>query len=408
LIKDFEQALIEKAIEENEIFKLLTVGIGKCLFLNVDIWEYVSEYHSRYRQAPTFDVVKQKFPEFEKQDVEDVSIEFLIDEVQTVYLKQKARDILDETISLLDSGGDARKALVHTSQEFNSVLHVTQTVKDVDLAKDYRIRLNSLQERVATSKERGEILGIPSSIPAIDYVYGGFQKGDFAILMGWTGSAKTWLAIYLAQQAWLQGHTPLYFSLEMDDEQFGYRFDTLMGGGKWSNISLMNARGIDVEEYGKWAEVTFDGKNPFHLVTNESVDEVTQQTVAAKIEQYRPDIVFLDYHGLMEDSRRGRSETEKHKNMSRDLKKIAGRYGVPIVDIAGVTMDDGHGERIPRLNEISWAKALAYDSDLVISMYKEGQIVHCASEKTRRCAAFAFSLTWDFDAGVIQLHDWDG
>lgn len=407
MIKDFEQALLEKAIDENEIYKLLTADIGKCLFLNIDIWEWIANYHSRYRQAPPFDVVQKKFPEFERQDIQDVSIEFLMDEVQTVYLKQKATDILDETIRVLDSGGDARRALVNTAEQFNSVLHVTQTVKDVDLANDYLIRVNSLAERALTSKEHGEILGIPSSIPAIDYVYGGFQKGDFAIIMGWTGSAKTWLAIYLAQQAWLQGYKPLYFSLEMDDEQFGYRFDTLVGGGQWSNISLMNGRGIDLPAYEKWAEGTYKDKNPFHLVTNESVDEVTQQTVAAKIEQYNPDIVFLDYHGLMDDSKRGRSETERHKNMSRDFKKMAGRYGVPIIDIAGVTMDDGHGERIPRLNEISWAKALAYDSDLVISMYKEGQIVHCSSEKTRRCAQFAFSLTWDFDSGILTQMDWD-
>lgn len=407
MIKDYEQALMQKAMQDNEIYKLLTADIGKCLFLNTDIWEWIANYHSRYRQAPPFDVVHNKFPEFESQDVEDLSLEFLIDEVQTVYLKQKATVILDQTIDVLDGGGDARAALLNTAAEFNSILHVTQTVKDVDLANDYRIRVNSLEERVNTAKEHGEILGIASSIPAIDYVYGGFQKGDFAIIMGWTGSAKTWLAIYLAQQAWLQGYTPLYFSLEMDDEQFGYRFDTLMGGGKWSNISLMNGRGVDLPEYEKWAEATFQDKNPFHLVTNESVDEVSQQTVAAKIEQYRPDIVFLDYHGLMQDARKGRSETEQHKNMSRDFKKMAGRYGVPIIDIAGVTMADGHGERIPRLNEIAWAKALAYDSDLVLSMYKEGQIVHCGSEKTRRCAQFAYSLTWDFDAGIVTQHDWD-
>lgn len=407
MIKDYEQALIQKAMAEDEIYKLLNADVGKCLYLNTDIWEFVSGYQSRYKQAPPLEVVTKKFPEFEDQDIQDISLEFLLDEVQTTYVRNKSTEILQQTIDLMENG-DPRKALEFGAAEFNSILHVTQTVKDVDLAADYRIRINSLEKRISSSKERGEILGIPSSIPAIDYIYGGFQKGDFAILMGWTASAKTWLAMYLAVQAWIQGYTPLYFSLEMDDEQFGYRFDTLMGGGKFSNISLMNGRGVNFDEYSKWAEESFKDKHPFHLVTNESVDEVTQQTVAAKIEQYRPDIVFLDYHGLMEDARRGYSETERHKNMSRDFKKMAGRYGVPIIDIAAVTMQDGHGERIPRLNEIAWAKALAYDSDLVISMYKEGQIVHCASEKQRRCQQFAFNLTWDFDAGVVMQHDWDG
>jgi len=81
LIKDFEQALIQKAIEEKEIYKLLNVDIGKCLYLNSDIWDFVSEYNSRYKQAPPIDVVKNKFPEFEHQDIDDVSLEFLLDEL---------------------------------------------------------------------------------------------------------------------------------------------------------------------------------------------------------------------------------------------------------------------------------------------------------------------------------------
>lgn len=407
MITDLEQAVIQKAIEQEELYKLLNIDIGKCFYMNSDIWEFVVQYNSRYRQPPTYDIIQKKFPEFESQDIGSISLDYLIDEVQSVYIKNKSTEILSETIDLLEKGADPRKALSYGAEGFNSLLHVSQTVRDVDLAADYRIRANSLSERVHSSKERGEILGIPSSIPEIDLIYGGFQKGDFVIIMGWTGSAKTWLATYLSVQAWRQGYKPLYFSLEMDDEQFGYRFDTLVAGGKWSNISLMNARGIDIDEYFKWADETYREKNPFHLITNESVDEVTQQTVAAKIEQYRPDIVFLDYHGLMEDARRGRTETEKHKNMSRDLKKIAGRYSVPIIDIAGVTMEDGHGTRIPRLDEISWAKALAYDSDMVISMYKDGQIVNCATEKTRRCPQFAFKLLWDFDAGVVNVSEMD-
>ena len=42
MITDFEQAVIEKAIEDDEIFKLLTADIGKCFLLNSDIWDFIS------------------------------------------------------------------------------------------------------------------------------------------------------------------------------------------------------------------------------------------------------------------------------------------------------------------------------------------------------------------------------
>lgn len=405
-MNNIEAALIKKAVDDKQLYKLLNADIGKCLSMYQDAWDYMVSYHGKFRQLPPSEIMQQKFPELAEEEVSDISIDYLIDEVQTDYLKRATTDVLIETSNILENG-DPRKAVSNAAAKLSSVMHMTQTVKDVDLAADYRLRVNSLKERVETVKERGEILGIPSSVEPIDYIFGGWQPGDFNVLMGWTGSAKTWLAVYFAMQAWVQGYTPLYFSLEMDDNQFGYRFDTLLAGGKFSNISLMNARGINVGDYEQWAETRFSDKHPFYLVTNDTSEDINQVTIAGKIEQYRPDIVFIDYHGLVEDARRGRDETQRYQNLSRDFKKTAGRYSIPIIDIASVTMADGHNERAPRLNEIGWAKKMAYDSDLTLSIFKEGQIVHVESAKTRRCNPFAFSMSWDFDAGVVNMHDWD-
>lgn len=405
-MNDLELSLISKTLKTKEIYPLLNVDIGKCIRNYSDVWEFIVSYHSRYRQVPPGDVVQKKFPEVEPVDVDDVSLDYLINEIQTDHIKQEAESFLIDTVRILREG-DPRDALTFASSKLATLMHQTQTVKDIDLAADFWQRVNSLKERVERASENGEVLGIPTTIPPIDYIFGGMQKGDFIILMGWTGSAKTWLATYLAIQAWKQGYTPLYFSLEMDDAQFGYRFDTLIAGGKFSNISLMNARGVKVSEYESWAKQEFADKHPFHLITNETAEEVNQLVVQSKIEQYRPDVVFIDYHHLMDDARKGKNETEKVKNIGRDLKKIAGRYAVPIVDIASVTMEDGHGERAPRLEEIGWARSLAFDSDLTLSLFKEGQVLNVQSVKTRRGNPFAFSMSWDFDNGIISLHDWD-
>lgn len=403
---DQEGALLKKAIEEKELYRLMNADIGKCLMMYTDVWEYLVTYQNRFRQLPTLEIVKTKFPEIDKEDVTDVSLDYLIEEVQNEYIRKETSDILLRAADFLEKG-DPREAVTFASSKLSNVMHVSQTVKDVDLANDYRIRINSLKQRAETAEKHGEILGIPSSIEPVDYLFGGWQPGDFDILMGWTGSGKTWLAIYFAMQAWVQGFTPLYFSLEMDDNQFGYRFDTLLGGGQFSNISLMNARGVKINEYEEWAETKFSNRHPFHLVTNETTEDITQMTVAAKIQQYNPDIVFIDYHGLMDDARRGDNDTQRYANISKDLKRIAGRYGVPILDIASVTMSEGHNERAPLLSEIGWARKMAYDSDITLSVWKEGQVVHVESAKTRRCNPFAFSLTWDFDSGVVNQHDWD-
>lgn len=231
-------------------------------------------------------------------------------------------------------------------------------------------------------------------------------KDELFLIDEYIPTHNTWLATYFAVQAWKMGKVPLYFSLEMDDVQFGYRVDTLMAEGHLSNTSLINARNISIDSYEQWAKDRYTDKHPFYIVTNEGLDEINQFTVQTKIEQYKPDLVVLDYHSLFDDGRSGKTETEKHRNLSKDFKRMAVRFGVPIIDIVAVTMDSDHGIRPPQLSEVAWSKQLAYDSDLVLSVCKEGDIMTVEAKKSRRCDVFAFKVEWNFDIGSATINDW--
>jgi len=111
---------------------------------------------------------------------------------------------------------------------------------------------------------------------------------------------------------------------------------------------------------------------------------------------------ILDYHGLFEDADRGGTETERQKNLSKAFKKIAVRNNIPVIDVAAVTMQDGHNERAPELSEIAWSKQLGYDADLVLAVHRapESKIFEIQSRKSRRGVSFAFYLQWDLNTGA--------
>ncbi len=400
---NIEIALITKILETKDINKAINSKVGKSITLNTDIWEFIQDHYLKYRTVPSISLVEEKFTDFVPEHV-DESLEFLIDELHKNYIKYKLADILTESARSLND--DPRETLYFLFSKIATLSHQTDTVKDVDLSSDYYRRVESLRTRLGLSEQGNQILGIPSGIPQIDVLYGGWQKGDFVVLMGWTASSKTWLATYFAVNAWKQGYRPLYFSLEMDDLQLGYRVDTIIGEGLLSNTSLINARNIDADTYELWSKSMYEGKHPFFVVTNEGLDEVTQLTVQAKIEQYKPDMVICDYHSLFDDAKRGRSETERHRNLSKDFKRLAVRYGIPIIDIVAVTMEEGHETRPPELNEVAWSRQLSYDADLVLSLLKNGQTVTVEAKKSRRSDLFAFKAVWDFDRGKLMVQDW--
>jgi hypothetical protein len=130
--------------------------------------------------------------------------------------------------------------------------------------------------------------------------------------------------------------------------------------------------------------------------------------VQAKIDQYRPDIVILDYHGLFDDASGARNETEKAKNLSKAFKRMAVKNGVPIIDVAAVTMSEGHSERPPELEEVAWSKQLAYDADLVLAIQREynSDLFQVVSRKVRRSSQFGFFLRWNLETGKWE-EEWD-
>ena len=177
---------------------------------------------------------------------------------------------------------------------------------------------------------------------------------------------------------------------------------------KYNFEYLVTANPGIVDKYKAWAKETYTGKHPIHVVTTEGMDTCDQHMVQAKIDQYKPDMVILDYHGLFDDASGARNETEKAKNLSKAFKRMAVRNSVPIIDVAAVTMADGHSERPPELEEVAWSKQLAYDADLVLAIHREfnSDVFQVVSRKVRRATHFGFYLRWNLDTGDWK-EEWD-
>jgi replicative DNA helicase len=292
-------------------------------------------------------------------------------------------------------------------EETSKLYKFSSNLKDTDLAGEWKDRVRDLKARSLNPKA---IAGIPSGIDVIDKVFGGWQSGDFIVLLGWTGVGKSFIARLFAVNAWKAGYRPLIISLEMNKQQEGQRLDTLLnnGEGHFTNTDLIKANPGIVDGYEKWAQATFEGKHAIHLVTSEGLETADQNMVQAKIDQYHPDMVILDYHSLFDDSSGAKNETEKAKNLSKAFKRIAVRNGIPIIDVAAVTMSDGHSERPPELEEVAWSKQLAYDADLVLAIHRElsSDLFQVVSRKVRRASHFGFYLRWNLETGK-WVEEWD-
>lgn len=402
---NYEVRLLNAIIDSKDYISAVNGGVENVFLEHRDIWNFIVNHYEEHKRVPSKETVKQHHPDFEFISTPE-PIAYYVDEAKKESLAYQTRSIVSKAHTLIGEMG-ARQAISYLMEEASKLYKFSSNLKDTDLVGEWKDRAEDLKER---SKNKKEIQGVPSGINVIDKVFGGWQPGDFVVLLGWTGVGKSFIARLFAVNAWKAGYRPLIISLEMNKQQEGQRLDTLLnnGEGHFTNTDLIKANPDILETYEKWAEATFEGKHAIHLVTSEGLETADQNMVQAKIDQYHPDIVILDYHGLFDDASGSKTETEKAKNLSKAFKRIAVKNGVPIIDVAAVTMADGHSERPPELEEVAWSKQLAYDADLVLAIHREmsSDLFQVVSRKVRRASHFGFYLRWNLETGK-WTEEWD-
>jgi replicative DNA helicase len=402
---NYEVRLLNSIVDTQDYVTAVNSGVENVFLEYRDVWNFIVSHYETHSKVPSKETVKQHHQDFEFISTPE-PLAYYVDEAKKESLSYQTRGIVAKAHGLINESGP-KEALSFLMEETSKLYKFSSNLKDTDLAGEWKDRVRDLKARSLNPKA---IAGIPSGIDVIDKVFGGWQSGDFIVLLGWTGVGKSFIARLFAVNAWKAGYRPLIISLEMNKQQEGQRLDTLLnnGEGHFTNTDLIKANPGIVDGYEKWAQVTFEGKHAIHLVTSEGLETADQNMVQAKIDQYHPDMVILDYHSLFDDSSGAKNETEKAKNLSKAFKRIAVKNGIPIIDVAAVTMADGHSERPPELEEVAWSKQLAYDADLVLAIHRElaSDLFQVVSRKVRRASHFGFYLRWNLETGK-WVEEWD-
>lgn len=401
-----EAALISSVCKNKDISTLMAEDVDNIFTSHRDIWEGLKSYYYKFRSVPDVSILVEKFPDFEPIDTKGET-GYYLDQVRNEYLTSKIRSVLLNAGTSL-KGHAASKVISDMQKELNTLSRMTNNVRDLDLT-DYELAEKHFEAVRERSDMMGGSPGIMTGLKAIDYAYPtGMAPGHLIVMIGWPGRGKTWLSSYLACKAWEQGFKPMIISLEMTPENMRDRIYTIMGSGLF-RASDFSKGAVNIETFDSWAKDKFANKNNFILISNEGTSDVTPQTVQAKIDQYKPDLVILDYHQLFNDTKKSNSEVERNRNISREFKLLAVRNNIPIIDITAATMDDiSDQDAPPLLSQVAWSKAIEYDADMAMAVHRnpDSNIIEVVSRKNRHGTEFAFYLDWDINRGIInEIYD---
>jgi len=397
-----EAALLSAICKNKDIATVLSDNVDDIFTSHRDVWEGLKSYYLKFRAVPDVSVIQEKFKDFEPESVKGET-GYYLDNLKNEFLTTRVKDVLLRNGASLKNNS-ATRVILEMQTELNALSRLTGAVRDVDLT-DFELaekHFESIRER---SLAMGGSPGIKTGFNAIDLAYPtGMAPGHLIVMIGWPGRGKTWFSSYLACKAWEQGFRPMIISLEMSPENMRDRIYTMMGSGLFRASDFSKGM-VNTDDFHSWATDKFMDKNSFILISNEGQGQVTPNTVQAKIDQYKPDLVILDYHQLFNDSSGAKSEVERNRNISRDFKLLAVRNAIPVIDITAATMDDvSDQDSPPMLSQVAWSKAIEYDADMAIAVHKQPDtnIMEIVSRKNRHGTNFDFYLDWDLNRGVVK------
>lgn len=402
---NLEAKTLSAALNDKQIHILLQGGVDSVLRTHGDIWQFIRNYYEQNQSVPPVDIVKKKFNDFDYSP-DTGATKHHLDELRSSFLNEEVKVLLRSAASDLQEG-KASEALDVLISETANLKKITSTVRDVDVSDvdDALAYFQNLKEQ----KDAG-VHGIYTGLAGFDnYMPAGITPGQLGVLLAYPAIGKSWMALYLAVQAWKNGKTPLIVSLEMTEAEVRNRVFTIIGQGIWSHRKLSSGD-VELDMMEKWMHKEFDNKPSIHIISNEGVGEVSPSVLRGKIDQYAPDIVFVDYLNLMTSNQRTENEVVKMKNLSRELKLLAISEEIPIVAISSATPDDVTDmNSVPTLGQTSWSRQIAYDADWLLALGRatNSDVLEAVFRKNRNGFLGEFVVQVDFDSGRFIYKDFE-
>lgn len=396
---DNEYRLLSKVITDRNIIPVLEIGIKDDWIIDDDlrrVWKFTREHYTAYREVPTYTTVNDNFPNFKALKVED-TIDYLIDQMVAFRRQSLTREGANIVVAQLQ-GNDHEAALTEMSKTVTLVNEqgVVGT-RHVDLTKDPDARYAEY-----LSLANSIMLGIPTGFKTIDEATAGLQGGQLITIIAPPKTGKSQIALQMAINTHLAGKVPMFQSFEMNNREQSQRHDSMRAHVSHGHMRTGN---LDAFETARFTDMLAYMKtvHPFHLV--DAVNGLTIDTLVAKAEQLKPDIMFVDGVYLMLDQVTGEANTPQAlTNITRGLKRVAQKLDIPVVITTQTLLWKMKGGKVTA-DSIGYSSSFFQDSDVILGLEpveNVDEVRNLNVVQSRNCGPASSPISWGWDTGCFH------
>jgi len=286
----------------------------------------IRKYYYEYKKQPTLEVIKYKIDEIDNdvlksgvveklrdvwKNIESTDLEFVQSETLDFCKNQTLKSAILESVDMLENKNyDGIKSIIDDAMKAGT---------ERDLGHDY---IPSLETRLEESSR----ITVKTPWDVInDITDGGLGAGELGVIVAPAGIGKSWTLQALGSEVVRKGKTVVHYSLELNENYVGLRYDSIFSGVTTANIKYHKE---DVQK--KISKLP--GKL---LIKYFPTKAASVQTLGAHLKQIELsgvdiDMVIVDYADILMPTGFFKEKRHAIGNIYEDLRGLAGELEIPI------------------------------------------------------------------------------
>ena len=287
--------------------------------------DIILTHFREYKTPPSKDVLKVKITEIENdilkatvlEQLKDVfrymesdDLTFVKDEILKFCKNQEIKQAIMDSVSLLKHGNfDEIKTKIDSAMKAGADTNI-----GLEYVTDVAARYNEAARHTITTG--WDVID--------DLMDGGLAPGELGVVMAPAGIGKSWLLINIGAHAVKAGKTVIHYTLELNENYVGQRYDSVLTG-----IPAQNLKNYREDIESKMLTLKGDLIVKYYPTKSVGVMGLKAHIEKTIMLGKKPDLVIVDYGDLLKVNIK-KDKHEALEDLYEELRGMAGEYSIPV------------------------------------------------------------------------------